>query len=157
MFTRSPRVQRRVVITGLGILSPVGVGVSENWDNLVNGRSGIERISQWDPSSLASQIAGEVRGWDPSDLLSPKELRKIDRFIAMALEATRQAIEDAGLEFDQNEKLRVKTGSLIGVGNGWAPLHCQSTQPVQGKWASKSFSIFYPSIYYKHGLWSCLH
>ena len=96
--------RRRVVITGLGVVSPVGIGVAENWRNIVAGNSGITRITCFDPSALSSQIAGEVKGFDPGQYLSAKEIRRMDRFIHLGLAAGIEAIKDSGIEITpQNE------------------------------------------------------
>lgn len=88
----------RVAITGLGVLCPVGVGVRATWDALLAGRSGVARIAQFDPSPYPVQIAGEVKGFDPAELGSPKEVRRMDRCTQLALAAARQALDDAGMD-----------------------------------------------------------
>lgn len=108
--------RRRVVITGLGIVSPVGIGVAENWENIVAGKSGITRITRFDPSRLSSQIAGEVKGFDPGQYLSAKEIRRMDRFIHLGLAASIEAIKDSGIEVTplNAERIGVNIGSGIG-------------------------------------------
>ena len=108
--------RRRVVITGLGIVSPVGIGVAENWENIVAGKSGITRITRFDPSRLSSQIAGEVKGFDPGQYLSAKEIRRMDRFIHLGLAAGIEAIKDSGIEITplNAERIGVNIGSGIG-------------------------------------------
>ncbi len=108
--------RRRVVVTGLGIVSPVGSTVSEAWDNVLAGKSGIARITRFDPSRLASQIAGEVRGFDVSQYLSPKEARRMDTFIHYGLAAGLQAWRDANvtLTAEGAERAGVNFGSGIG-------------------------------------------
>jgi len=88
--------RRRVVITGLGIISPVGNSVAEAWDNILNGRSGITRITRFDASALPVQIAGEVKNFDVASYLSPKEARRYDTFIHYGLAAAMDAMKDAG-------------------------------------------------------------
>jgi 3-oxoacyl-[acyl-carrier-protein] synthase II len=108
--------RRRVVVTGLGIISPVGSTVSEAWGNVLAGKSGITRITRFDPSRLASQIAGEVRGFDVSQYLSPKEARRMDTFIHYGLAAGLQAWRDANvtLTAEGAERAGVNFGSGIG-------------------------------------------
>ncbi len=108
--------RRRVVITGLGIVSPVGNSVSEAWDNIVNGRSGITEITRYDASSFPVRIAGEVRNFDVKDYLSPKDARRMDTFIHYGLAAGIQAVKDAGIESpgDDAERFGVNIGSGIG-------------------------------------------
>lgn len=108
--------RRRVVVTGLGIVSPVGIAVSEAWSNVLAGKSGITRITRFDPSRLASQIAGEVKGFDVSQYLSPKEARRMDTFIHYGMAAGLQAWRDAGIALtpDGSERAGVNFGSGIG-------------------------------------------
>jgi 3-oxoacyl-[acyl-carrier-protein] synthase II len=112
--------KRRVVVTGLGIVSPVGSAVAEAWDAIVAGRSGITRISRFDASLFASQIAGEVRGFDVTAYLSAKEARRMDLFIHYGMAAAIQAIRDSGLEVTEANAERI--GVNIGSGIGGLPL-----------------------------------
>lgn len=112
--------RRRVVITGLGIISPVGNSVSQAWDNIVNGRSGITRISRFDASSFPTQIAGEVKDFDVANYLSPKEARRYDTFIHYGLAAAADAIADAGVSKQPENAERI--GVCIGSGIGGLPL-----------------------------------
>ena len=112
--------RRRVVVTGLGIIAPVGIGVTQSWANIVAGKSGISRITRFDPSAFSSQIAGEVRGFDVSQYLPPKEARRMDTFIHYGMAAGIEAIKDAGLEAaPQNAEC---IGVNIGSGIGGLPL-----------------------------------
>lgn len=108
--------KRRVVVTGLGIVSPVGVGVENAWRNIVAGRSGIGRITKFDPSAFASQVAGEVKDFDATQYLSPKEARRMDAFIQFGLVAGMEAVKDAGLEVTEQyaERIGVSVGAGIG-------------------------------------------
>ena len=108
--------KRRVVVTGLGIVSPVGLNTDENWQNIVAGKSGITQITHFDASGYPSTIAGEVKGLELDQYLSPKDSRKMDRFIQLGLVAGIQAFKDSGLEVtDANaEKIGVHIGSGIG-------------------------------------------
>ena len=112
--------RRRVVITGLGIISPVGNTVEEAWQNILAGRSGIDRITRFDASTFPVQIAGEVRGFDIGQYLSPKEARRMDTFIHYGMAAGIQAIRDAGLEAHPANAERI--GVAIGSGIGGLPL-----------------------------------
>ncbi len=112
--------RRRVVITGLGIVSPVGNSVSEAWDNIVNGRSGISEITRFDASSFPVRIAGEVRNFDVKQYLSPKDARRMDTFIHFGLAAGIQAVKDAGIETAGDDAERI--GVNIGSGMGGLPL-----------------------------------
>ncbi|HEV2979781.1 MAG TPA: beta-ketoacyl-ACP synthase II [Casimicrobiaceae bacterium] len=112
--------KRRVVVTGMGIISPVGVGVPAAWENILAGRSGIGRITRFDASAFASQIAGEVKGFDVTQYLSGKEARRYDTFIHYGLVATMEAIRDAGLQGFSGDLDRV--GVCIGSGIGGLPM-----------------------------------
>ncbi len=107
---------RRVVITGVGLVSPLGIGVEENWQSLKDGKNGIEMITRFDVSEYQSQIAGEVKNFDPLDFIDKKELRKMDRFIQYALAAAQLAAEDSGIDLSLLEGDR--TGVYIGSGIG---------------------------------------
>jgi 3-oxoacyl-[acyl-carrier-protein] synthase II len=112
--------RRRVVITGLGIVSPVGIGVQNAWSRIVAGESGITRITQFDASMLASQIAGEVKDFDVSKYLPAKEARRMDRFIHLGLAAAVEAIGDSGLQITSENAERI--GAIIGSGIGGLPM-----------------------------------
>ncbi|MDA0189567.1 MAG: beta-ketoacyl-ACP synthase II [Proteobacteria bacterium] len=112
--------RRRVVITGLGIVSPVGNSVEDAWQNILAGRSGIDRITRFDVSSFPVRIAGEVRNFDIGQYLSPKEARRMDTFIHYGMAAGIQAIKDAGLEAHPANAERI--GVAIGSGIGGLPL-----------------------------------
>lgn len=108
--------KRRVVITGLGIVSPVGNGIAEAWDNTINGRGGIGPITHFDASMLPTRFAGEVKNFNAADWMSPKEVRRMDTFIHFGIAATKMAMDDAGLQVtEQNaERIGVNVGSGIG-------------------------------------------
>ncbi len=108
--------RRRVVVTGLGIVSPVGNTVQESWDNIVAGKSGIGPITRFDASAFKSRIAGEVKGFDVTAYLAPKEARRMDVFIHYGMAAGIQAIKDSGLAVtaDNAERIGVNIGSGIG-------------------------------------------
>ena len=112
--------RRRVAVTGLGIIAPVGIGVAECWSNILAARSGIGRITRFDASAFPSQIAGEVKGFDVTQYLSGKEARRYDTFIHYGLVATMEAVRDAGLEGYGGDKERV--GVCIGSGIGGLPM-----------------------------------
>ena len=107
---------RRVVVTGVGLISSVGVGTKENWDGLLAGRSGIGTITHFDPEGFSTRIAGEVKGFDPLQFLSKKDVKKVDVFIQFALAASQFAVDDAKLEVT-NEN-RDRTGVFIASGIG---------------------------------------
>lgn len=116
---RHDALHKRVVITGLGVVSPIGIGVDAFWESLVSGRSGIGPITRFDASDFPSQIAGEVKGFDPLEYLESKEVRKLGTFIQFAVAASREAKSDAGLEINAHNGERV--GVHIGAGIGCLP------------------------------------
>ena len=112
--------RRRVVVTGLGLICPVGNTVAEAWQHLLAGTSGITRITRFDASAFPSQIAGEVKGFDVAAYLSPKEARRYDTFIHYGLAAAVQALRDSGLDLKRADLERI--GCVIGSGIGGLPL-----------------------------------
>jgi len=112
--------RRRVVVTGLGIVSPVGNSVAESWSNVQAGRSGIGRITRFDASTFPSQIAGEVRNFDPAAYLAAKEVRRFDTFIHYGLAAGIDALKDSGIDLEKVDRTMV--GACIGSGIGGLPL-----------------------------------
>jgi len=107
---------RRVVVTGCGVVSPVGIGKDAFWESLIKGKSGIRKITQFDPSSFDSQIAGEVKDFDPSSFFSPKELKRTPRFVQFAIVSTYEALKDSSLNLEKIDPYRV--GVIIGSGIG---------------------------------------
>jgi 3-oxoacyl-[acyl-carrier-protein] synthase II len=110
---------RRVVVTGLGITSPLGTGLEKNWDALTNGRSGIAPISHFDATDFPVKFAGEVRDLNLDDYIDKKEARKMDLFIHYAVAAAKMAIDDSGLEINEDNAERV--GVVVGSGMGGLP------------------------------------
>ncbi len=108
--------RKRVVVTGLGAITPIGNTVDEYWQGLMSGRNGIGPITLFDPSRHACRIAGEVRGFDPSDYIERKEAKRMDRFAQFAVSASLQAVQDAQLAIDDLNAEQV--GVIIGTGIG---------------------------------------
>lgn len=117
---------RRVVVTGLGMVSPIGNTVEESWNNALAGKSGIGVITQFDASSFGSRISGEVKNFEVEKYLPAKEARRFDRFIQLGIAAAVQALDDSGLTFEGEEAERA--GSAIGSGIGGLPIICQNYQ-----------------------------
>jgi 3-oxoacyl-[acyl-carrier-protein] synthase II len=117
-------MRRRVVVTGLGCVSPVGNTVAESWANLLAGRSGIDTVTSFDTSNLAVKFAGEVKGFNVADYMPEKEARHMDRFIHLGLAAADQAIKDAGLPSGEQltPELATRIGVNIGSGIGGLPM-----------------------------------
>jgi 3-oxoacyl-[acyl-carrier-protein] synthase II len=112
--------KRRVVITGLGIVSPVGIGIPAVWQNIVAGKSGITKITSFDAGAMPAQIAGEVKDFDAAQFLSAKEARRMDKFIHFGLVAGIEAFKDSGLEVSEQNAERI--GVNIGSGIGGLPM-----------------------------------
>ena len=107
---------QRVAVTGLGLITPLGLDVPSSWAALVAGQSGVGPITRFDASDLKTQIAAEVKGFQPEELLDPREARRLDRFAQFALVAAQQAVADAGADLSQRDPYRVGVvmGSAIG-------------------------------------------
>jgi len=112
--------RRRVVVTGLGVISPVGIGVAETWQNIVAGKSGIGRITRFDPSAFACQVAGEVNGFDVTQYIPAKDARRMDRFVHFGLAAGIEAFKDSGLVVTEQNAERI--GVCISSGIGGLPM-----------------------------------
>lgn len=112
-------LKRRVVVTGLGLITPLGTGVEKTWSALCAGRSGIARITKFDPADQDCQIAGEVKDFEPGDYMEKKDIKKMDAFIHFAVGASLMAVEDAGLKITGENADRV--GVYIGSGIGGLP------------------------------------
>src|SRR5690554_4245519 len=109
-------MKRRVVITGMGVLTPVGNTVDEMWQSLLEGKNGIDKITLFDASSMKVQIAGEVKNLNPDEYLEPREYRKIDRTMLFGLIAASQAYKDAGLDNADIDRDRFGTFVTSGIG-----------------------------------------
>jgi len=106
----------RVVVTGIGILSPIGLDVSTTWEGIIAGKSGIDYITLFDAESFDTKIAGEVKGFEPTDYINRKDARRMDRFAQLAVAASRQAVEHARLQIEPNNGYDV--GVIVGSGIG---------------------------------------
>lgn len=109
-------MKRRVVITGLGLVTPVGVGNDENWNNLINGKSGIGLLTKFDTSEFPVKIAGEVKNFNPEEFVDKKDIKRYDEFIIFALAAAEIAFKDSGMDLEKIDKERF--GVIIGSGIG---------------------------------------
>jgi len=108
--------RRRVVVTGVGMITPLGIGLEQSWKGLLAGRSGVRKITQFDAAGFPTQIAGEVVGFNPEDFIETKEIKKMDRFIHFAVATAQMAMTDSGLNItDRNAE---RTGVIIGSGIG---------------------------------------
>jgi 3-oxoacyl-[acyl-carrier-protein] synthase II len=139
--------RRRVVITGLGLISPVGNTVEEGWANLVAGRSGIDTITKFDASAFSCQFAGEVKGFQVEDYIPGKEARHMDTFIHYGVAASIQAVRDAGLPTgDQlNEEQAERIGCLVGSGIGGLPLIEETNSDYAARGPRRISPFFVPA------------
>lgn len=112
-------MKRRVVATGLGLATPLGVGLENVWQRILNGESGIAPITRFDTTLHETKFAGEIKEFKPEDYISPKEIKRIDLFIQYALAASKIAMEDAGLDMDKEDAERA--GVVVGTGLGGLP------------------------------------
>lgn len=119
IFERPPRPNRRVVITGMGTVSPLGLNLKETWTNALEGKSGIDRIKTFNPEGFDCQIAGEVKDFNPDPYVHKKEQKKMDSFIYFAMAACEMAIKDSGIDFSGVNRDRV--GVYVGTGIGGLP------------------------------------
>ena len=108
--------QRRVVVTGMGMISPLGNDMASSWDGIINGRSGLGPITSFDVSQFTTRIAGEIRNFDPSAFMTAKDVKKMDAFIHYGIAASLMAMDDSGLEVTEANAERI--GALVGAGIG---------------------------------------
>ena len=139
--------RRRVVVTGLGCVSPVGNTVQAAWDSLLAGRSGIARIEAFDPTAFACQIAGEVKNFDLEPYINAKEARSMDRFIHLGIAAAQQAIEDAGLPSREelDDELATRIGVIIGSCIGGLPLIEETHSELTNRGPRRISPFFVPA------------
>jgi 3-oxoacyl-[acyl-carrier-protein] synthase II len=124
-------LSRRVVITGIGLVSSVGIGTEPTWQGLIAGRSGVARITRFDPERFDAQIAGEVKGFDPLQFVEKKEVKKIDVFIQFAIAASQFAMDDSGLKVGPGNAERVGVFIASGIG-GFATIEREHTKLMEG-------------------------
>ncbi|MES0446201.1 MAG: beta-ketoacyl-ACP synthase II [Desulfobacterales bacterium] len=137
-------MDRRVVITGFGLITPLGIGVDESWAALCSGKSGITEITRFDASDFDTKIAGEVKGFHPEDFLPKKEAKRTQTFIAYAIATSRMAIEDSGLVIDSTNENRV--GVLTGCGLGGLQILEQTSKVLEEKGPRRVTPFFIPMM-----------
>lgn len=146
VFVRSAAPQRRVVVTGMAIISPIGLTVDENWSNATSGKSGIGKITAFDTEKFDVKIAGEVKGFDPLTFIEKKEIKKMDRFSQFSLYLSNKAIADSGLNFKANELLSARTGAIVGVGIGGLDTIEEQTAVYLNKGPDRVTPFFIPIV-----------
>ena len=137
-------MKRRVVVTGMGIISPLGIGVEDNWSAIKNGVSGIGLIKSFDTEGFPVKIAGEVKGFDAEQFMSHKEVKKMDRFIHFAVAASDYALKDSGYEITEKNAERV--GVQVGVGLGGLPAIEKFHNIYKEKGVRKISPFFIPMV-----------
>ncbi len=137
-------MKRRVVVTGIGLLTPVGLDTMSTWDAICHGRSGISRIDKFDPSNLKTQIAGQVKGFDPTQYMDKKEVRRSDPFIHYAIAAASMALNDAGLEI--TDELSTRVGTYVSSGIGGLNTFCRNVIEMYERGPGRVSPFFIPSM-----------
>ena len=137
-------MKRRVVITGMGLITPVGIGVEESWSAICAGKSGIAKITQFDASAYQTQIAAEVKGFNAEDFMPKKEAKRNELFISYAMAATRMALEDSGLEINSANSNRV--GVVTGCGLGGLGIMEETILNVATKGPRRVSPFFIPMM-----------
>ena len=137
-------MKRRVAVTGMGVISPLGIGIDENWAALCNGKSGIAPITKFDTNSFPIKIAGEVRDFDPQQYIGHKEVKKMDIFIHYAVAASQLALKDSGFEITEKNAERV--GVQVGVGLGGLPVIEKYHDIFKEKGVRKITPFFIPML-----------
>jgi len=137
-------MKRRVAVTGMGVISPLGIGIDENWVALCNGKSGVAPITKFDTNSFPIKIAGEVRDFDPQQYIGHKEVKKMDIFIHYAVAASQLALKDSGFEITEKNAERV--GVQVGVGLGGLPVIEKYHDIFKEKGVRKITPFFIPML-----------
>lgn len=143
---RDARGRRRVVVTGVGLVSPLGLTTAQTWSGLLAGRSGIGPITRFDATDYACRFAGEVKGFDPTTVLDRKEVKKFDTFIHYAVSAAKQAIADAGLAVPVPPEEAEAVGVCIGAGIGGLPLIEETHKTLLEKGPRRVSPFFIPGL-----------
>ena len=136
--------RRRVVITGIGLVTSLGIGRRENWEAAIAGRSGAATIASFEPLDTRTTIACQVRGFEPADFMDKRVARRMDRFAQFAVAAGRMALEDAGLAIDASFAPRI--GALVGSGIGGLDTFVQQVTSVEEKGPDRLSPLFIPMV-----------
>jgi len=137
-------MKRRVVVTGIGLLTPLGLNKSDTWEALLSGKSGIRRIEKFDPSALKTQIAGELRDFDPMAYMDRKGVRRSDHFTHYAVAASMMAVEDASLEI--TDELSPRVGTFISSGIGGLDAFCDNVVELHERGPARISPFFITSM-----------
>ncbi len=134
--------KRRVVVTGLGIVSPVGNDISTAWSNIIAGKSGIGPVTRFDASEMSTRIVGEVKDFDPSAYMASKEVRHFDTFVHYGIAASTEAVKDSGIEI--NESTAERIGAMVGSGIGGLPMIERTHSDLVNKGVRRVSPFFVP-------------
>ncbi|MGD9212072.1 MAG: beta-ketoacyl-ACP synthase II [Desulfobacteraceae bacterium] len=137
-------MERRVVITGVGLITPLGIGKDESWSGICEGRSGIGEITRFDTADYTTKIAGEIKNFKPEDFISKKEAKRTELFIAYAVAAARMAVEDSGLTIDSNNATKI--GVVTGCGLGGLSMLELTADIVRTKGPKRVSPFFIPML-----------
>ena len=137
-------MSKRIVVTGIGIVSPLGLNTEDTWQGLINGRSGIDYITSFDSELFETRIAGEVKDFNPNDFLDRKEARRMDRFTQFAAVAAQEAVRNAKLDITENNATRI--ASMIGTGIGGIITLSQEYQVLIDKGPSRVSPFLIPMM-----------
>ena len=137
-------MKKRAVITGMGVVSPVGNELSEFWNNLIEGKAGIDFVTRFDVSSLPTKVAGEIKNFEPTEWIEKKESRRMDRFVQLAIAAGKKAVKDANLDLDQINKERA--GVVIGCGIGGVITLEEQKEVLMNKGPGRVSPFFVPML-----------
>jgi 3-oxoacyl-[acyl-carrier-protein] synthase II len=143
MPTASP-ARRRVVVTGLGAVTPLGLTATESFNNALDAKSGVAAITQFDSSKFDVRFAAEVKNFNPDQYIPKKEQKKMDRFLQFSTAAATQAIEDSGLQF--SDELKLRTGVFVGCGIGGLPGIEETTRLIDTRGPGRISPFFIPSV-----------
>lgn len=146
IFRKHDRIERRpkVVVTGIGVVSPVGIGIDRFWESLAGGRSGIRRISRFDPAGLSSQIAGEVIDFDPLLYMNGPSANRMDRFSQFGIAAAMMALEDSGLKLSETDLSRVAV--CVGSGMGGVPFQEEQIATALERGVGRIYPLSVPKV-----------
>lgn len=136
--------KNRVVVTGLGCVTPIGIGKDTFWQALIEGKSGIDRITRFDPADYATQIAGEVKDFDVSQFIDKKEAKRMDRFTQFAVASAKMAIEDANLNLEEADRQRI--GTVIGTGIGGMGTLAEQAEVLSAKGPGRMSPFLVPMM-----------
>jgi 3-oxoacyl-[acyl-carrier-protein] synthase II len=137
-------MSRRVAVTGIGLITPLGLSNKETWDAICNGRSGVKYVERFDVSDHKTKIGGEIKNFNPEDFMNPKEARRTDRFIQYAVASTKLAIKDSGLEI--TEEISPQVGTLIGTGIGGMDTFRETVIQLEAKGPGRLSPFSIPNI-----------